>query len=131
MNIAQARRKYAIPKSTLSNELKCKVSAVRKMGPSATLTKEEEANVEIWISSKAILGFPMHSDKVKNSVQRVLKFLKRTNMFTDDRPGKKWLKLFLQKHPKVFQRNPGIISKCRASVTEVASGHGSVNWRTI
>ncbi|KAG5896985.1 hypothetical protein JTB14_018500 [Gonioctena quinquepunctata] len=88
------------------------------MGLSTTLTKDEEANLEKWILSKAILGFLMHSDKVKDSVQRVLKFFKRPNMFTDDRPGEKWLKLFLQRHPKVTQRNTEIISKGRASVTE-------------
>ncbi|KAG5893962.1 hypothetical protein JTB14_027710 [Gonioctena quinquepunctata] len=55
----------------------------------------------------------MHPDKVKDSVQRILKFL-----FTDDGPGKNWLKLFLQRHPKVTQPNTEIISKGRASVTE-------------
>ncbi|KAG5876363.1 hypothetical protein JTB14_024966 [Gonioctena quinquepunctata] len=39
-------------------------------------------------------------------------------MFTDYRPGKKWLKLFLQRHPKVTQRHNEIISKGRASVIE-------------
>ncbi|KAG5889924.1 hypothetical protein JTB14_010074 [Gonioctena quinquepunctata] len=84
MNISQASRKYAIPKSTLSNKLKRKVPAVRKMGPSTTLTKEDEANLEKWILSKAILGFPLHPDEVKDSVQRVLKFLKRPNIQTID-----------------------------------------------
>ncbi|KAG5877343.1 hypothetical protein JTB14_030714 [Gonioctena quinquepunctata] len=88
------------------------------MGPSAILIKEEKANLGKWILSKAILDFPMHPDEVKDSVQRVLKFFKRPNMFTDDGPGKKWLKLFLQRHPKVTQRNTKIISKGRASVTE-------------
>ncbi|KAG5885484.1 hypothetical protein JTB14_017207 [Gonioctena quinquepunctata] len=102
MNISQASRKYAIPKSTLSNKLKCKVPTVRKIEPSTTLTKEEEANLGKWILAKAILGRPMHPDEVKDSVQRVLKFLKRPNMFTDDRPGEKWLKLFLQRPPRSY-----------------------------
>ncbi|CAH1980043.1 unnamed protein product [Acanthoscelides obtectus] len=118
LNISQASKKYGIPKSTLSNKLRGKVPAVRKMGPTTILTMEEEANLEKWILSKAMLGFPMDPDEVKDSVQRVLKIVKRPNVFTDDRPGKKWMKLFLQRHPNVTKRNTEIISKGRASVTE-------------
>lgn len=118
MNISQASRKYLIPKSTLSNKLKGKVPEVRRMGPPTILTTEEEERLEKWILSKAVLGFPMHPDEVKDSVQRVLKIVKRPNVFKDDRPGKKWLTLFLQRHPNVTQRNTEIISKGRASVTE-------------
>ncbi|CAH1993567.1 unnamed protein product [Acanthoscelides obtectus] len=64
LNISQASKKYGIPKSTLSNKLRGKVPAVRKMGPTTILTMEEEANLEKWILSKAMLGFPMHPDEV-------------------------------------------------------------------
>lgn len=90
------------------------------MGPTPILTTDEENLLENWILSKAILGFPMHADEVKDSVQRVLKTIQRENPFVDDRPGRKWLKLFLQRHPKISIRNTEIISKSRASVTEAA-----------
>ncbi|CAH2015601.1 unnamed protein product [Acanthoscelides obtectus] len=92
------------------------------MGPDTVLSSEEENNLEKWILSKALLGFPMHSDEVKDSVQKVLKETERDNPFTDDRPGKKWLQLFLQRHPTITQRNTEIISKARASVTEQSIG---------
>nr|CAI5857573.1 unnamed protein product [Callosobruchus analis] len=88
------------------------------MGPDTVLSIEEEYKLEKWILSKALLGFPMHPDEVKDSVQKVLKETKRENPFTDDRPGKKWLQLFLRRHPNITQRNTEIISKARASVTE-------------
>nr|CAH7762574.1 unnamed protein product [Callosobruchus chinensis] len=109
--ISEASRSYGIPKSTLSNKRTRKVPQIRKMGPDMVLSSEKEYNLEKWILSKALLGFPMHPDEVKDSVQKVLKETKRENPFTDDRPGKKWLQLFLR-------RNTEIISKARASVTE-------------
>nr|CAI5844560.1 unnamed protein product [Callosobruchus analis] len=116
--ISEASRRYGIPKSTLSNKLTGKVPQIRKMGPDTVLSIEEEYKLEKWILSKALLGFPMHPDEVKDSVQKVLKETKRENPFTDDRPGKKWLQLFLRRHPNITQRNTEIISKARASVTE-------------
>ncbi|KAJ8969389.1 hypothetical protein NQ314_001788 [Rhamnusium bicolor] len=94
------------------------------MGPDTVLTVAEEAQLEKWIIEKALLGFPMHPDELKDSVQRVLKTINRPNPFVDDRPGRKWLKLFLNRHPKITQRSAEIISKARASVSEA----GIRNW---
>lgn len=46
---------------------------IRKMGSKTILTTDEELLLEQWILSKAVLGFPMHANEVKDSVQRVLK----------------------------------------------------------
>lgn len=118
LSLSAASRKYGIPKGTLFNKLKGKVPLIRKMGPETVLTIAEEAQLEKWIIEKALLGFPMHPDEVKDSVQRVLKGINRQNPFVDDRPGRKWLKLFLNRHKNVTQRNAEIISKARASVSE-------------
>ncbi|KAJ8981850.1 hypothetical protein NQ317_017528 [Molorchus minor] len=90
------------------------------MGPSTFLTPDEETRLVTWIISKAKLGFPIHPEEVKDSVQKVLKESSRPNKFIDDRPGTKWLKLFLLRHPEISKRNTEIISKSRASVTEPA-----------
>ncbi|CAH2003841.1 unnamed protein product [Acanthoscelides obtectus] len=103
ITISEASRRYSIPKSTLSNKLTGKVPQMRKMGPDTVLSSEEESNLEKWILSKALLRFPMHSGEVK--VQKVLKETERDNPFTDDRPGKKWLQLFLQRHPSITAKH--------------------------
>lgn len=90
------------------------------MVPSSVLNFVEEERVANWILAKAKLGFPMHPSTVMDAVQNILKGASRPNKFTDDRPGKKWLKLFLQRHPNIAKRNTEIISKSRASVTEEA-----------
>ncbi|XP_023230152.1 uncharacterized protein LOC111630299 [Centruroides sculpturatus] len=60
----------------------------------------------------------MHPDEVKDAVQKVMKDMKRKNSFNDDRPGKKWLKLFLKRHPNIAVKNTEVISKARAAVSK-------------
>lgn len=119
----KAAKQYGIPKGTLISKLHGDTPIERRMGPDTVLTQEEEARLEKWILDKASLGFPMHPNEVREAVQKILKAEKRPNPFTDDKPGRKWLKLFLKRHPKIAQKNAEIISKARAAVTE-----GSIRW---
>lgn len=118
LSLNKASEQYGIPKSTLHNKLTNKVPNIRKMGPPPILTSTEEKRIEAWILAKAKLGFPMHPDEVKDAVKKILQDIGRANPFTDDRPGEKWLKLFLGRHPQIARKNTEIISKSRASVTE-------------
>ncbi|KAJ8966061.1 hypothetical protein NQ314_003769 [Rhamnusium bicolor] len=118
VHLSEASRKYGIPKSTLHNKIKEIVPNIRKMGPQPVLSEIEEMRITEWITAKAKLGFPMHPDEVKNAVQNILKAVKRPNPFKDDRPGEKWLKLFLNRNPEITKRNTEVISKSRAAVTE-------------
>ncbi|CAG4931622.1 unnamed protein product [Parnassius apollo] len=68
----------------------------------------------------------MHPEEVYDTVEIFLKQNERENKFTKGRPGKKWLTLFLRRHPEVTKRNAEIISKARAAVTEEAIR----NWFT-
>lgn len=117
LSLNSAAKKYGIPKGTLHNKITGKVPIQRKMGPDTVLTTEEEQKIETWILTKAKLGFPMHPDIVQDAVQKVLNSSGRKTQFTDNRPGRKWLDLFLKRHPTVVKRNTEIISKGRASVT--------------
>lgn len=62
----------------------------------------------------------MHYAEIQDSVGNLLKKERKTP-FTDNRPGKTWLKLFLNRHKVITQRNTEIISKVRAVVTEKES----------
>lgn len=59
----------------------------------------------------------MHSDEIKDVVQ-LLQETNRETSFLNNKPGDKWLKLFLQGKPAISKRNAEIISKTCASVTE-------------
>lgn len=116
--LCEVHLKYDIPKGTLSNKVNNKTPIDARKGPQTVLTAEEEKRVADWIIAKAKLGFPMHPDEVKDSVQRVIIEKKRMTPFTEDRPGEKWMQLFLKRQPHIAKRQAEIISKARAAVTE-------------
>lgn len=118
MSINKASQVYGIPKGTLFNNVHGKSSDERKMGPPTNLTAEEELRIEKWILDKAYLGFPMNSEDVKDAVQKILQEEGRETTFTNSRPGRTWLDLYLKRHPKITKKNAEVISKARASVTE-------------
>lgn len=118
LSLNEAHRVYGIPKSTLHNKIKNKVPEGRKMGSATYLSQEEENRVREWILNNAKVGFPLHPNDVKDSVQKVLKACKRPNPFTDDRPGVKWFNLFLNRRKDITLKNTNVISKARARVTE-------------
>ena len=64
----RASKEYHIPKGTLINKLHETVPLNRKMGPPPVLTNDEEARIEKWIIAKAMIGYPMHPEVVKDSV---------------------------------------------------------------
>lgn len=116
LKLNQAAREYNIPKGTLSKKVRGLTIEGRRMGPVPVLTKQEEKTLEDWIVGKAKIGFPMHIDYVKE----VMKDTDRENPFKDDRPGDKWCKLFLKRHPLITQRNAEVISRGKACLTEAS-----------
>lgn len=117
-SLNQVNKDTGIPKSTLSNKVNNKVPILRKMGPNTILSLNEEDKIVKWILAKAKVGFPVHPENIKDSIQKVLKSFPRKNPFNDDRPGKKWLNSFLNRHQEIGKRHTEIISKARAAVTE-------------
>lgn len=118
ISINKASKAYNIPKSTLHNKINNKVPWQRKMGPNSELGFEEERKLARWILNKAKVGFPMHPEEVYDTVKDFLDTNQRNTKFTDNRPGRKWLSLFLNRHQDVTKRNAELISKARAAVTE-------------
>lgn len=117
-NLNKASFHFNIPKSTLSMKLQGKTIEGRRMGPFPVLSFEEEKLLEDWIVGKAKIGFAMHKEDVKDAVYNVMKQTGRKNPFINNRPGEKWVTLFLKRHPRITQRNTEIISKGKACLTE-------------
>lgn len=117
-SFGKASIEFGIPKSTLIKKHGEQKQLERKTGPDTVLSKNEEDKLEEWIIAKARLGFPMHPDEVKDAVQKILQAENRPNPFTNRRPGKTWLRLYLIRHPLIALKNTEVISKARASVTE-------------
>lgn len=111
LSLNKASQQYKIPKGTLFNKLHEKVPIERKMGSSPVLHLKEEELIKTWIINKAKLGFPMHTSEVQNAVQSVLEKNQRKNPFVNNRPGRKWMNLFLKRHPEITLRNTQVLSK--------------------
>lgn len=118
MSANKASQEYKVPKGTLINKLNASHPYVRKMGPASILTTEEENRLCQWILDKSAIGYPMHPAIVQDAVQSVLSKVDRPNPFKNNRPGSKWLQLFLKRHPEVAKKNTEAICKNRAAVTE-------------
>lgn len=53
----------------------------------------------------------MREGDLKDTVQKELNDFKRTTIFNYNRPRKKWVELFLKRHPEISKRNTEVISK--------------------
>ena len=63
------------------------------MRSSPVLYSKEEKRIKTWIINKAKLGFPMYTSNVQDEVQS---FPEKNNLFVNNRPGRKWMNLFLK-----------------------------------
>lgn len=87
------------------------------MGPSPELGEYEEYIVK-WALECQRKGSPVSKAGIKDSVQRIVQKSQLKTKFVDGRPGNKWLKLFLKRHPSLSLRTPQKLSKTRARITE-------------
>jgi len=104
ISLNKAAAQNGILKSTPSMKLSGKTPPNIKMGPSYFLT-EEENKMKSWILNNVKLGFPLRTDDVKDSVQKVIIDYPRHMPFKNSRPVDKWMKLFLKRNPEIRKRN--------------------------
>ena len=78
------------------------------------LTKSEEEKIVRWLIDLAKCGFPRKKEELLDSVQKIVLDSKRRTPFKNDRPGEKWYKLFLNRHPEIALREPERVTKGRS-----------------
>jgi len=83
----QVHKETGIPKATLSTKVNNKVPLERKMGPPSVLLVDQENQIVNWILSNGKVGFSVHPEQLKDSVQSVLKESPKQNPFINNRPG--------------------------------------------
>lgn len=117
-SVAEAARKYKIPRTTLSSKHHNIYPVDTRKGPQSVLTYEEEMQLEKWILHIGDMGFPPNKRQLLDSVQRLIKTLNKETPFTNGRPGRKWYRAFLRRHPKVVEKMAQNLTKRRSMVTE-------------
>ncbi|XP_054263526.1 uncharacterized protein LOC128986934 [Macrosteles quadrilineatus] len=125
-SIKAAARDNNVPRSTLQNKLSGKSPKERRMGPEAVLNKTEESILVKWLFTTAKAGFPVSQQQLLDSVQHLLKDLKRKNPLKDDRPGRSWYLGFCKRNPSVSARIAQNLTQSRA----VVSKDSLLNWFT-
>uniref|UniRef100_A0A1Y1NE15 HTH CENPB-type domain-containing protein n=1 Tax=Photinus pyralis TaxID=7054 RepID=A0A1Y1NE15_PHOPY len=114
----KASKKYSIPKTTLIYKFTEKTPLTRKMGPETILTLDEEKTLVKWLFHLQNRGFPASKSCLLDSVQILIKDLKRKTPFTNDRPGRKWYEAFMRRNPELSVRVSQNLTNARSSVTK-------------
>lgn len=118
MSVASASKQYKIPRITLLYKAKGKYPVDCRMGPETILTSVEENLLVKWLLSLADSGFPATRLQLLDSVQMLVTKLNRSNPFKNNRPGKKWFRCFLTRHPQLSERLTQNLTKSRSDVSE-------------
>lgn len=118
MSPFQAHKTFNVPRTTLLDKLQGRSPKERKIGGETILTKQEETTLVNWMVHIAKCGFPATKLQLLDSVELLVKNLKRENSFKDGRPGRHWFEAFMRRHPDLTTRIPQNLSKARCDVTE-------------
>ncbi|KAJ2937824.1 hypothetical protein O0L34_g17800 [Tuta absoluta] len=105
-----AAARYNIPRKTLRNHLQSG-STERKLGRSAILSSEQEAGLVRRIVRLADVGVPLTPKMLRIQAYSFSKIMNIPNSFNDvnNTAGKKWLRLFLKRHPELARRKAQMI----------------------
>lgn len=116
--VASAAKQFNVPRVTLLYKSTGKSPLECSMGPPTILSTAEENILIQWIFELAKLHYPISKLQLIDSVEQIIKETKRKNNFTDGRPGDKWYKLFLRRHPELSVRIAQNLTTSREKVTE-------------
>lgn len=108
--VGTAAKIHGVPRVTLLYKFTGRSPKICTMGPSSILTSDEETVLVKWILELAKRHFPVSKQHLLDSVENIMKETKRENPFKNNRPGNKWFKSFLRRHPETTcfsEFNPG------------------------
>ncbi|XP_072381359.1 uncharacterized protein [Diabrotica undecimpunctata] len=116
MSVNQASNDFRIPRRTLRNHLTTGIST-RKLGRNTILSSGQETELCSRIFRLPDIGMPFTSKIIGRSV---FSFCKENNVPHTFNPmkqkaGRKWLRLFLGRHPDMARRKKQNINPARAS----------------
>ena len=115
LTLRQAEAVYGVPKSTLSDYVSGKVKLGQCQGPPTVLSAKEEGKLARWALEMAAIGYGRSKEQILLTVQKIVEKDQRPNPFKDGKPGKKWWKGFLGRHPELSLRKPEPLEASRAA----------------
>lgn len=118
MPILEASKRYKVPRTTLTYKLSGRYPIERKMGPASYISKEHEGIIVRWILESQKKGFPISRHQLVESVKKLVTDLNLKTPFKNNKPGKKWVELFLKRHPEISERIPQTLTVPRATISK-------------
>lgn len=118
LTCSEASRMFNVPRSTLVYKKTGKSPINRRMGPKCVLSEHQEQLLENWVKEMAKRGFPIVKWDLMSSVEKIVEEMNLKSPFTNGKPGKKWLALFLKRHPSISKRVVEKLTARRAAVSE-------------
>ena len=114
LTFREAEATYRIPRSTLHDYATGKVEFGCRPGPSSILTAAEEQKIVDYAVEMSKIGYGLTREKILEMVKKMLDKDGRPNAFKGNLPGRKWWKLFMQRHPQLSVRMPEALQLARA-----------------
>jgi hypothetical protein len=122
MSYRKAGAFYGVSKSTIFDHATGKVEFGKKPGPPSISTAAEEQKIVEYAIEMGRIGYGLTRERVLEMVKKIIDKDGRPNPFKNNYPGRKWWRLFLQRHPEVSLRIPEALQLSRARCCRVFVG---------
>lgn len=118
-SIREISRQFGVPRATLQDRLHGRSSdTLKKTGPPPLMGVDGEKKIAQWTVNIAKCGFPVRKENLIDTVTKIARDKGILNSFKNKKPGIRWYKSFLKRHPEISLREAEGINKARAIVTE-------------
>lgn len=119
MGIREACRLNGVPRSTIQDRIHGRImEKKRKIGPDPVLGIKGEEKICQWVTNMAKCGFPIRKKDLLETVAGIVKDSGKPTPFKEGKPGEKWYRCFLRRHPEISIREAESINRARTAVTE-------------
>ena len=111
-------RKYGMSEGLIRHRIKRGISSeeVKAPGRPTILSPEEEKRLTECIATMCTLGFSPTKDQIKDLVKEYVEGHNIKTPFNNNRPGKDWIRLFMNRN-KLSLKKANMISSARKSAT--------------
>ena len=117
----KAASHFNIPRRTINYKLKQK--HVKLPGKQPVFSREEEETFVSYIEAMSDYGFPLTQQDLSFVITSYLNKIDRSiKQFSNNVPGKDWIKSFLVRYPRLKERFASNIKRSRAAVDEKMCG---------
>lgn len=120
MSFGEASKHFGVPKTTLHDRINSK--ATEDLGRPTELSKDEEELVVERLQVMGEWGFPLTTKDLVLFIRDYLNHVGKTTRFTNNTPGKFFVKGFLKRHRTLTIRKANFIKRVRAALS-----HSDVN----